>query len=160
MTSWTSPQQDVHLLGQCCMPTDTLAGHECPVRSHADGELSKLIKRCPVSGAELVPGDDWGNIIYMTMCMDQGSGQGLQVRRCLQTSHTPTAHTCCSLSMADIAPTVILVRVKRTLNPVFRAARLPARTLWDVTATRCAHSVRRRPDRGRRRPRRARTRGC
>ena len=35
-----------------------------------------------MSGAELVPGDDWGNIIYMTMCMDQGSGQGLQARFC------------------------------------------------------------------------------
>lgn len=50
----------------------------CLAASHADGELSKLIKRCPVSGATLVPGDDWGNIIYMTLCMDQGSGNGLQ----------------------------------------------------------------------------------
>jgi len=32
-----------------------------------------------VSGADLVPGDDWGNLIYMTLCMDQGSGDTLQV---------------------------------------------------------------------------------
>ena len=51
----------------------------CLPRSHADGELSSLIKRCPVSGADLVPGDDWGNIIYMTLCMDQGTGHLLQV---------------------------------------------------------------------------------
>lgn len=40
----------------------------------------QLIKRCPVSGAELTPGDDWGNLIYMSLCMDQGSGHTLQVR--------------------------------------------------------------------------------
>ncbi len=68
-------------LGHCCCMLSLSALPGCD-RSHADGELSKLIKRCPVSGAELVPGDDWGNIIYMTMCMDQGSGQGLQVRHC------------------------------------------------------------------------------
>ncbi len=38
----------------------------------------QLIKRCPVSGAELTPGDDWGNLIYMSLCMDQGSGHTLQ----------------------------------------------------------------------------------
>lgn len=32
-----------------------------------------------MSGADLVPGDDWGNLIYMTLCMDQGSGDTLQV---------------------------------------------------------------------------------
>lgn len=46
--------------------------------SHRDGELSKLIKRCPISGAELVPGDDWGNLIYLSLVMDQGSGDTLQ----------------------------------------------------------------------------------
>ena len=70
----------LHSYGRATPPSDGLPTHRC---SHADGELSKLIKRCPVSGAELVPGDDWGNIIYMTMCMDQGSGHGLQVRPCL-----------------------------------------------------------------------------
>lgn len=50
----------------------------CLADAHKDGELSKLIKRCPVSGAELTPGDDWGNLIYMTLCMDQGSGHTLQ----------------------------------------------------------------------------------
>jgi len=51
---------------------------ECLAQSHQDGELSKLIKRCPVSGAELVPGDDWGNLIYLSLVMDQGSGHTLQ----------------------------------------------------------------------------------
>lgn len=46
--------------------------------SHGRGELSKLIKRCPISGAELVPGDDWGNLIYLSLVMDQGSGATLQ----------------------------------------------------------------------------------
>ena len=47
----------------------------------------QLIKRCPVSGAELTPGDDWGNLIYMSLCMDQGSGHTLQVRSTLCTLH-------------------------------------------------------------------------
>lgn len=32
-----------------------------------------------MSGVELVPGDDWSNIIYMSLCMDQGTGHSLQV---------------------------------------------------------------------------------
>ena len=35
--------------------------------------------RCPVSGADLVPDKDLENIIYMTLCMDEGTGHSLQV---------------------------------------------------------------------------------
>ena len=59
----------------------------------------QLIKRCPVSGAELTPGDDWGNLIYMSLCMDQGSGHTLQARFTLCTLHK-TAH----IHMLDLNP--------------------------------------------------------
>ncbi|KAK9807507.1 hypothetical protein WJX72_001112 [[Myrmecia] bisecta] len=41
-------------------------------------DLTSLLKRCPVTGAELTPGDDWSNLIYMTLMMDEGTGQLLQ----------------------------------------------------------------------------------
>lgn len=34
--------------------------------------------RCPVSGADLIPDKDLENIIYMTLCMDEGTSQSLQ----------------------------------------------------------------------------------
>jgi phosphatidylserine decarboxylase len=68
------------------------------VGAHKDGELSKLIKRCPVSGAELTPGDDWGNLIYMSLCMDQGSGHTLQG------SGDPAAGEAWMLKMSEWAP--------------------------------------------------------
>ncbi|KAA6427890.1 MAG: phosphatidylserine decarboxylase proenzyme 3-like, partial [Trebouxia sp. A1-2] len=43
-----------------------------------EGNLFKIIKRCPVSGADLIPGKDFENIIYMTLCMDEGTSHSLQ----------------------------------------------------------------------------------
>lgn len=42
------------------------------------GNLFKIIRRCPVSGADLIPGKDLENIIYMTLCMDEGTSHSLQ----------------------------------------------------------------------------------
>ncbi|KAL4459065.1 hypothetical protein ABPG75_013930 [Micractinium tetrahymenae] len=45
---------------------------------HADGDLHRLMRRCPVDGAELVPGDDLANIIYVSLALYEGSGESLQ----------------------------------------------------------------------------------
>lgn len=41
--------------------------------------LRASVCRCPVSGADLVPGKDLENIIYMMLCMDEGTSHSLQV---------------------------------------------------------------------------------
>jgi hypothetical protein len=67
-----------------------------PLHNHV---AVQLIKRCPVSGAELTPGDDWGNLIYMSLCMDQGSGHTLQARRgCAFQSTDVDSGTCAALA--------------------------------------------------------------
>lgn len=38
----------------------------------------RLMRRCPVDGAELVPGDDLANIIYVSLALDEGSGESLR----------------------------------------------------------------------------------
>jgi hypothetical protein len=47
-----------------------------------DADVSRLIKRCPISGAELVPGDNWANMIYMLRCQDEGTATPLLVAGC------------------------------------------------------------------------------
>lgn len=41
-------------------------------RVHSGGDLASLMKRCPVDGAALVPGQDLANLIYMTLVLDEG----------------------------------------------------------------------------------------
>lgn len=40
------------------------------------GELSTLMKRCPVDGALLVPGNDLLNLLYISLALDDGITQG------------------------------------------------------------------------------------
>lgn len=48
------------------------------VTKHKPGDFDKLIKRCPVDGAELIPGDDVSNILYVSLCLDEGTGESLR----------------------------------------------------------------------------------
>lgn len=41
-------------------------------RAHGGGDLSSLMKRCPVDGAALLPGQDLANLIYITLVLDEG----------------------------------------------------------------------------------------
>lgn len=72
-------------------PQDELAA--CLTAIHEKGQLNTLMKRCPVDGADLVQGDDFGNLIYMTLCMDEGTGVSLQVRREFRNSRTLTSNS-------------------------------------------------------------------
>ncbi len=47
-----------------------------------------------MSGADLIPGKDFENIIYMTLCMDEGTSHSLQVRGCrtLAAGSAPLMH--------------------------------------------------------------------
>lgn len=47
---------------------------------HQEGELHRLMRRCPVDGAELAAGDDVANIMYVTLALDDGTGESLRVR--------------------------------------------------------------------------------
>eukprot|EP00887_Chlorella_sp_A99_P007334 scaffold2.g7334.t1 len=47
-------------------------------RCHDDGEFSRLMKRCPVDGAELLPNHDLANIIYVSLALDDGTGECLR----------------------------------------------------------------------------------
>lgn len=38
----------------------------------------RFLKQCPVTGADLTDGDDYTNIIYVHLAMDEGTGQSLQ----------------------------------------------------------------------------------
>ncbi|KAI7845326.1 hypothetical protein COHA_001168 [Chlorella ohadii] len=45
---------------------------------HGEGEFNRLMKRCPVDGAELLPNDDVANIMYVTLALDEGTGESLR----------------------------------------------------------------------------------
>lgn len=81
-----------------------------------------------MSGAELTPGDDWGNLIYMSLCMDQGSGHTLQARFVLCTAHR-IAHTHIRLAYADMKPccqvAVMQTQGSDGLKSTARSARCP-----------------------------------
>ncbi|GAB4820295.1 hypothetical protein N2152v2_007341 [Parachlorella kessleri] len=59
-------EADVDHSGTVC--GDELA--ECLAMHHRTGEFYKLMKRCPVDGAELTPGDDYSNLIYIWLAMN------------------------------------------------------------------------------------------
>jgi len=46
--------------------------------SHQSGQFDSLVKRCPIDGAELIPGDDYSNLIYISLCLDEGTGESLR----------------------------------------------------------------------------------
>lgn len=43
----------------------------------------RLMRRCPVDGAELLPNDDVANLMYVTLAMDEGTGESLRVSETL-----------------------------------------------------------------------------
>ena len=53
----------------CRVPIPRLA--EGMARAHARGELSMFMRRCPVDGAILTPGEDLANLLYISLALDR-----------------------------------------------------------------------------------------
>ena len=47
--------------------------------AHRPGELTELMRICPLDGTLLMPGDDFGNVVYVMLCLDKASSKPLQV---------------------------------------------------------------------------------
>ena len=64
--------------GSGSVDTEELAG--VLAQSHLRGQFYRLMRRCPVDGAELTPGEDFSNVIYIHLALDRGTGDSLKVR--------------------------------------------------------------------------------
>ena len=83
------------------MTVITIMNHQVPLLMLICCQAQGANCRCPVSGADLIPGKDLENIIYMTLCMDEGTSHSLQAGL-----HLPATAclSCCTLLCLTLSP--------------------------------------------------------
>lgn len=67
---------DVDVDGSGSVETEELAA--ALASRHLRGQFYRLMRRCPVDGAELTPGEDFSNVIYIHLALDRGTGDSLK----------------------------------------------------------------------------------